>query len=398
MPDYRVFCVHADRSSWLSEVRSAIEDELRSIAEAGRSLVEVVDGYVAGEAGRPAVALYFGSTAGAASEPCWQLLEQFIDSDVVVVPCIERGADLFQHVPAIISDRNAWWWEDPTPAIRLARFALESLGIEERQRAVFISHRRSDAIEMAEQLHDALAKHRFRPFVDRFDIAPAESVQRRLMETLDEMAFVLLIESPDVHDSKWVLEEVDHALEHSLGLLILTWPDTDPVRGTEDLPRRHLLDDELQPGPLGQRILGKDVVREIVDRVESVHAAALARRRRRLVLSTKELAMKAGWRATELPGWVLLAEKDPSPDGTDPLVTGGSTLVTFTPRLPEPSELYRLDVSCRAALPNTPVERGLLVHAGSDVPPDRAALLEWCAGDRQLAVVPDSAVLRCFQP
>src|SRR5439155_16144200 len=133
--------------------------------------------------------------------------------------------------PTDLSPLNGFEWSGTEPERRLARVLLEELGIEDKDRRVFLSNRRSDGLGAAEQLHDALSHFRFQPFIDRFGIRPGDDVQSRIADSLEQHAFLLILETSEAHLSDWVYDEVDYALSHTMGTLnpsMARRPDADP--------------------------------------------------------------------------------------------------------------------------------------------------------------------------
>jgi hypothetical protein len=222
--------------------------------------------------------------------------------------------------------------------------------------------------------------------VDRFDIDPAADVQQRIYAALEETAFVVLVESPDAGLSEWVLEEVHYALRESLGILIISFPEVDDqLPGTEDLPRFDLKEGDLVPDSGGQRVLTPDALRRVVQRIEAIHAKALVRRRRRLVLHTRAAAEKAELVVAELPHNVMLVRESSATPGNRPRY-----LVHFAPRPPQPKDLYALD-SARDDHGGQDVE-AVLVHATSQLPKDSSDLLDWCRTNRNIRLIADHLV------
>lgn len=389
---YTVYCVHDDRRDWADSLRHRLEETAANLG--GRSSTVLVHDGLPGALQRdpsvPAMVVYLGSPAGAASVDCIRQVDEALADRLLVLPCVDRLANFTAHTPESLHRLNGveWTAEGAPPAV--VHFVLEALGLEERQRLAFLSHRRSDALALAEQLHDELVKNRFWPFVDRFDIAPAADVQQRIYAALEETAFVVLVESPDAALSDWVLEEVNYALAESLGMLIVTFPGTPPLPGTQDLPRFYLDAGDLYPDPGGQAVLTTGALGRLVTEIESIHAKALVRRRRRLVLNTRTKARNAGFATIELPGGVLLvvnADADGAADGGPP-----PYVVHFVPRPPGPADLFTVDAArCRHGDAQT---EAVLVHATSRLTQDATELLTWCRADRKIRLIPDLLVGR----
>ena len=152
-----------------------------------------------------------------------------------MIPVVSELSRFSREVPAALRPINGFPWS--RGARDLARVLLAELGIEERQRRAFISHKRDDGLGAAEQLHDELSHIGFRPFIDRFAIPQGRDIQAEIADALEDHAFLLFLETPLAHTSEWVFYEVEYALLHTLGTLIVTWPgEVTPMRGSVGPP------------------------------------------------------------------------------------------------------------------------------------------------------------------
>ena len=179
--------------------------------------------------------------------------------------------------------------------------------------------------------------------------------------------------------SDWVFDEVDYALAHAMGMLIVSWPgEPDPVPGSLGIPRLQLDDEDFIWNGHVQGLLTDDAVDRVVRATEAAHARGLVRRRRMLIGSVQEAAEAAGASCTVLKDWTLDVSTDV-----------GRTIVTVAPRLPESEDLHRLDRT-RVAVDAT--ASAILVHAARRLDADRQSHLQWVRGDRDLGLCPENAV------
>src|SRR5205807_2551001 len=126
-------------------------------------------------------------------------------------------------------------------------------------------------------------------------VRAAEDVQEKIADALEDHAFLLLLETPLAHTSEWVVDEVDYALSHTMGTLILRWPGDPPaVPGSAGLPRLALAPTELTTDEHGYDVLTAAALDRMVGEVEAAHAQGLVRRRRMLIRSIEEAAAAAG--------------------------------------------------------------------------------------------------------
>jgi len=298
---------------------------------------------------------------------------------VTIIPVVDDLTGFSLQVPDLLSSFNGIEWSGSSPASRLASAVLEELSIVDRDRRVFVSHRRSDGLAAAEQLHDALSHVRFKPFIDRFAIPPGDDVQRCIADALEDFAFLLVLETPDAHLSDWVFDEVDYALAHAMGLLIVTWPgNPKPIPGSLGVPRLVLETADLVRDEHNYEVLTAEALDRAISEAEAAHARGLVRRRRMLLRSVQEAAESHGGSCTALRDWVI--------DVASPL---GHSVVAVAPRIPASEDLHRLD-QARAQV--DPSARALLVHAARRLDDSRRRHLEWVNGDRSLQMLPENAI------
>lgn len=375
---YQVQVVQADRPDWLDLLRQAVAAEVQAIG-LHRSVVVDVTETVAPSADRPTVAAVLIGPAAAASAALNAAVDVVQGNGTVAVPVLD-DLDMFStQVPASLSPFNGFEWSGADPERRLARVLLEELGIEERDRRVFISHKRSDGLGAAEQIHDALAHARYEPFIDRFVIRPGEDVQERIADGLERHAFLLVLETPEAYLSDWVYDEVDYALSHTMGTLIVQWPDvTTRIPGSAGIPRFKLEAAQLAKDEHGYDVLTEETMDQVVEAVEAAHANGLARRRRMLVANVEEAARAAGGVCTPLKDWMI-----------DVRAPAGRAVVAVAPRLPAAADLQRVDEARDKA---DPTAVAILVHATRHLREDLSHHLKWVKGVRSLTLLPDNAV------
>jgi hypothetical protein len=373
---YQVQVVHEGEEEKAAQLGRAVAAEMARLGLHRSVSVGVSEDLAGGDA--PALTILLAGPSVRTNAGVAAKLEAAHDLGVPVLPVVDDLAHFASVVPDSVSRFNGFEWSGADAAEKLARVILEQLDIEDRERRVFVSHRRSDGLAVAEQLHDALSHARFDPFIDRFAIRPGQDVQARIADALEAFAFLLVLETPDAHVSDWVFDEVDYALAHAMGMLIVSWPgEPDPVPGSLGIPRLQLdNEDFIWDGVQG--LLTDDAVDRVVRATEAAHARGLVRRRRMLIGSVQEAAEAAGANCTVLKDWTLDVSTDV-----------GRTIVTVAPRLPESEDLHRLDRT-RVAVDAT--ASAILVHAARRLDADRQSHLQWVRGDRDLGLCPENAV------
>ena len=374
---YQVQVLHAERSDWLAQIRQAVAAELIDLGVHKSVSVSLTEDPAVGDT--PALVVVLGGPEAKASGPLEDRVRNAQRTGLVVLPVVEDLASFGALVPNAASRFNAFEWSGQNPERRLARVILEELDIEDRDRRVFISHKRSDGLAAAEQLHDQLTHVRFRPFIDRFAISPGADVQASIADALESFAFLLLLETHEAHLSEWVFDEVDYALAHAMGLLIVRWPgNPTSIPGSDGLPRLELDPADVQRDGHDYDVLTSDAVDRVIREVEAAHARAIVRRRRMLLRSVQEAAECRGATCIPLKDWSL-----------DINSSGVRSIVTVAPRLPEPKDLHKLDAARRLL---DPAADACLEHASRHLDTQRRGHLEWVIGGRNLELIPENAI------
>lgn len=374
---YEIQVVHADRDDWLADLRRAVASELLTIGMHRSVSVDVTESAPSPLA--PSVAVALIGPASRTSPTLADTLNDAISQGRVIIPVVEDLGQFQAVVPKELSPFNGFEWSGDEPERRLARLLFEELGIEDQDRRVFLSHKRDDGLGAAEQLHDALTHNRFVPFIDRFAIPKGADVQAHIADALESYAFLLVLETPLAYLSDWVFDEVDYALSHTMGTLILQWPgNPQTLPGSAGVPRLQLIPDEVTTDSHGYEVLTPDALDRVIREVELAHAQGIVRRRRMLVRNVEDAARAAGARCIPLRDWSL-----------DISHAVGRSIVGVTPRLPNAQDLQRLDET-RAEIDTS--ADALLVHAARQLGQPTRGHLEWITKGRGLELVPDNAI------
>lgn len=150
------------------------------------------------------------------------LTNTFADQSVLnwthtTLPVVQLGNHV--NLPHPFNIPNAAFWKNSIDEIIPTIFGL--IGISEEDQRIFISYRRDDTSEFAEQLFDRLNHEGFDVFLDRFSINPSVNFQNRLYQELSDKAMIVFLESPTFLSSPWIQLEIAFAKKYRLGLLAL---------------------------------------------------------------------------------------------------------------------------------------------------------------------------------
>lgn len=154
----------------------------------------------------------------------------------IIIPVLEVGKPVILPPPFNIP-QVAFWninIEEIIPTI----YGL--IGVSDEDQRIFISYKRTDTSELAEQLFDRLSHEGFEVFLDRFSIRPGINFQNRLYQELVDKAMIIFLESPRFLDSEWVKLEIAFAKKYRLGLLALNIGASKKIASIDDEYRRSI--------------------------------------------------------------------------------------------------------------------------------------------------------------
>ncbi len=375
---YGIRVVHDGREAEVRVLSQAVARQLELIGLHRSVAITVTASEIS--PGTPRICVCLCDERSKKSDVIQAALNEELASGTTIFPVLEDLGRFSEFAPQELTHANGTVWSDEVTLQHLVHTLLEELGIEEKHRRVFISHRRTDGLGAAEQLHDKLSLFKFRPFIDRFAIREGTNFQQEIGHALEDHAFLLLLETPEAHSSEWVFDEVDYALSHTMGILILRWPgEVQEVPGSSGLPRLFLSEEDLVEDDHGYSVLTEAALERVIEGVERAHAHGIVRRRSILVKSISEAAAAAGVAdCTSLRGWQLLVRTHE-----------GTGIVGTTPRLPTAVDLQTLDQTSARTGANLP---GVLVHSARTLPSGLQEHLEWVSDGRQMTVIPENAI------
>lgn len=193
-------------------------------------------------------------------------------SKSVVVPAllhhVSHAAAFGGCKKAVSRLNSANWHGNPC---RLAAIVAQH-ALQQERAGVFISYRRSEAGPLVDQLHDELAHRGFRIFLDRFSGSAGRHFPSELAEEMSDKAVLLVIETPNILQSKWTLWEIGFAHRYRLGLVSLQLPNSPSL---SRIPNRfrHIV------APSAQGVLGSADLANALAFIEKAQIIASLRRR-----------------------------------------------------------------------------------------------------------------------
>ena len=286
-----------------------------------------------------------------------------------------NGATL---LPVVQSTGNPAGLGAPWDRLNAARFdsdvaevvwdVLRTAELAESDSRVFISYKRSEERQLAEQLYDGLGRHGFEVFLDAFEIDPGADFLTRLKQELSEKAMVLVLETPGLASSAWVQMEVQFAQLHRMGVLALHLPAGYHVPGIPPESRLDASTLGLLGGP-STYSLPPAGIGDLMGWLQSEHQKAVLRRRRLLSRSLRFLLHRERVGVSTHSGSSVIEANSAQTPSVDYLLE----VVERQPRAPT-YRRHHGDIVTR-----NPHPRGVLIGPVADSEAARRDLLDWLA-------------------
>ena len=362
---YRLVVAHMGRDELAQTIKGAISKVLVAMNIDAEQLA--ITDELSNESVNQALA-YLASTESRVDLKVNAMIQEALDSNIPVIPIAmhDEESTIAEKLPASLSHHNAAFWQDD--GITVAMSLLRALGLTETDRKVFISYRRSETSDLADQMHTALVRRGFDVFLDRFSLYPGNHFPRRIEENLSDKALVLLLESNGLQESVWVRREIDYAAQNHIRMLALNLPDCENnVSKIDDNYRFRLA--------TGDLTLGKTLTPQALSRntakIELAHAVALQRRRRQLLGGLMDKLAIKGYSCQQVGDWCVLAQAGQTED---------AHLFWVTPRRPATTDFYGL---CRQhdriASEFSSRLSGTVVYDLPQLSAEHQALMDWQA-------------------
>jgi len=209
------------RTDWLGAFQTALEAQCRALQltlplHTDHTVPLPPNGLV----------LYFGKDGPLPTSDEMGALEQCLKEGHTVLPVVAT-ADSAKDLPESLGAINAFLldrYQDSDWPAALVDEVLALCWLRRRTRRMFISYRRVDSEAVAHQLHTHFVKLGFDVFLDDCSIAHGVHFQSELMWRLNDVDMVLLLVSPQLCNSKWVMAEIAAANTLTIGMLGVRWP------------------------------------------------------------------------------------------------------------------------------------------------------------------------------
>ena len=235
---------------------------------------------------QPVFAYYFGKEGHGNQDE--ELLSKLMNNGDAILPVYFHEGNFANEVPDVISKMNGLLYVSDDVE-KFVNCALESLRLLRQTRKLFISYRRLDSFEVANQLFDLLIKRNYDVFLDDYSIAAARDFQEELHHRLSDCDVLIQLYTEHFRDSKWCNEEIMAANQKQIGIVALIWPGVKIDPHDQMIEQIYLTEGDFDSGELKESIL-----LQVAQRVESVRARNMAARQDNLVGEFIKDALKVG--------------------------------------------------------------------------------------------------------
>ena len=385
---YKVIFFTSGRDEWKQMTQSALVEKLELLNIPTDHLDMVDDG--ADDAGGNAEGLRIFvlmlSQNAALNESEFAQLNSAVTQSQVVLPVYDKahneGEAFRRQVPDVVSQYHAFAWEGNDSSREIANIILENLGLTERERKVFISYRRSDGTGFADQLFDKLHRFGFRVFKDDYSIEHGREFQKALMQNMDEIGYLVFVETEESHSSPWIRQELNYAVKKHYGVAVVRFETQTGISKTTDTTGEALgqtifsvkqsdLRTRKYPGNKKFPIFKQRILNRIKQFVIDTHAERLVARKKYFFNSIVEKCHDIDKRFSIYQQWRIIVHE---------YIYGKPVMIGICPRTPRPIDLFQLEqdmLQARREFPDLNLEYAILVHDAEHYEEQTIAINYW---------------------
>jgi hypothetical protein len=232
------------------------------------------------------------------------MLADYMQDGSSVIPVVDTFEDFDAKVPEPLTKLNGFaLGTKDLDYDGLVALVLDRAWNLRRRRRVFISYRRVDSAGVARQLQAALTHRGYEVFLDESSIPHGADFQRELKSWLNDADLLLVLVSPRLGESRWVLEEIQTANTSHVGVLGVCWPELPADIGEWPGALSSLWEDQTlrleqasftgARSALNRRLI-TSALEEVLTRVEVDRPRAMHTRIKNLIPGLQALAVHAG--------------------------------------------------------------------------------------------------------
>lgn len=220
--------------------------------------------------------LYFGDDNS--DKRCDSIpLNEFVDKGMIL-PVIRESLKFKNYIPDELEAINAIIIPSENEVSRLKNRILEWFGYIEVNRKVFISYKRNDSLNLAQQLYDSLIKLHYTPFLDSYSIDSGVDFQEYLLHELSDSAIFLFINTPNYEFSKFTMEELNVANLLQIGTVELRSNNVNKYKEAE-FAKVYELNNDIKP----DTVFPENTIKDIIYLIEKTRAELFEFRQNALI-------------------------------------------------------------------------------------------------------------------
>lgn len=219
---------------------------------------------------QPSAVVFFGGPA--ANLLPLNNLAQLLERDIPVIPVISHFSQASVELPDLLRPFDYLDYA-VGGAEFIATALLESVGLLQQQRKVFLSYCRDELSEIGTQLFEILSARHFEVSIDHEENAPDSQFSCQLWHRLCDSDVLLMLDTPTYFERRWTNVEFGRALAKGVSVLRVNWPACTPSSRTLASSRIQLAGDDLD---LDSRQLKEGALQQICIKLEEVRSQSYA--------------------------------------------------------------------------------------------------------------------------
>lgn len=213
--------------------------------------------------------------AGAGTYDC--NVEHLVNLPIPIITASYNIANLYSELPNIIGHINACNLNEVDGINRLSATILNQLGLLPDKRSVFVSYKRSESTEAAEQLSNFLILKKYQVFLDTYSVSEARDFQEELWHRLINSDVVIMLDTNNFFDSHWAVQEIRRANLCQISIVRVGWPDVGRQKQFSFCEDLTFTRDDFEQG-----LFSEDALDKLSNIIELSRSQSIARRHKEL--------------------------------------------------------------------------------------------------------------------
>ncbi|MCY4657955.1 MAG: toll/interleukin-1 receptor domain-containing protein [Gammaproteobacteria bacterium] len=365
MGNYVIVLLHKEQDYWASQVKVAIKKAAGRFQSSSTN-IEIRTDLMENDQQHPQVVAVLCSESCREDDVINALITDAMAKVIPVIPIVaeEEGDRISNVLPRNLRKIHAAKWIGNGASVTSS--LLQSLGLINFERKIFISYRQRDTLELANQLHQGLSRRKFDVFLDRFSLDVGVDFQNQLEIDLSDKAFVLLLESDGVVESEGVRHEMTFSQTFDIPVVALTLPNCSKhMPNIQSRHRVQLKADEFT----GEGTLSPKALSMVLDELELLHAQVFWDRRNEILSGVINNLESKEYECISMAEWSVLASGQ----------EGNHALYSITPRRATTLDFFNTNLRINKIKDAAGIENliGIVVHQSGCSSEEEKELLDW---------------------